>query len=584
MANSKLKQPFMLHPVFWVSSLYLAMGIPYNVINNTALRMYKSLGYTNGQITFAIGSIGLAWSLKPLWAAFLDMYRTKKFFVLSMELLCGLLFAAVAMTLPLGGFFQISIAILWIAAFASSTQDICADGIYLTALDKPTQSRLCGFQSMFWTLGKVFAAGVLIAVLDRMRAANGWSDQHMWQMVMLACGASMIVLLAYHVFYLPTGSVSERPENARQVVGSFLGTAVTFFHKRAFWGMIAFVLLYRLGEGLIMQEGQLFLQSAQGSGGLGLTAGQVSTIDAVYGTVAFIIGGLLGGWFIGRMTLARCLWILGLSLNIPHFTFVFLSHYAAAGHGLSYGITVTMVSIEKFGYGVGMVGNMIYMMQQLAPGRSTMTHYAFANSLMNLVLVPTAMISGPLADRLGFSTFFFVVMFASIPSVLAAWRAPFPLKDDESQAMAGSTDIMVTVDDPSRLTAGERTTQTLAGRASIFAMFNILVILVVDMNLINYLIEVTTSKPEDWGYLSRLLTRLSDGHAATAFYALLVASAAGKVFLTMRAFQLAGQTIRIGNEQGAVTYLGNARGAKIVSLICAAATVTVLVIGARIAF
>src|SRR5476651_59229 len=130
------------HAVFWVPSLYLAMGIPYNVVNGTAVRMYKSLGYADSQITVAIGSIGIAWSLKPLWAAFLDMHRTKKFFVLSMEVLCGLLFAAIAMTLPLGGFFQISIAILWIAAFASSTQDICADGIYLTALDKPTQSRL----------------------------------------------------------------------------------------------------------------------------------------------------------------------------------------------------------------------------------------------------------------------------------------------------------------------------------------------------------------------------------------------------------------------------------------------------------
>ena len=572
-----------LRSFLWVPSLYLAMGIPYNVINNTALRMYKSLGYTNGQITFAIGSIGLAWSLKPLWAAFLDMYKTKKFFVLSMELLCGLLFAAVAMSLPLSGFFQTSIAILWIAAFASSTQDICADGIYLTALDKTRQSQLAGFQSMFWTLGKVFAAGVLISVLDRMRESNGWSDQHMWQMVMLACAASMVVLVVYHVFYLPTGSVSERPHNTRQVVDSFLGTAVTFFHKRAFWGMIAFVLLYRLGEGLIMQEGQLFLQSAQASGGLGLTAGQVSTIDAVYGTVAFILGGLLGGWFIGRMTLARCLWILGLSLNIPHFTFVFLSHYAAAGHGLSYEITVTMVTIEKFGYGVGMVGNMIYMMQQLAPGRSTMTHYAFANSLMNLVLVPTAMISGPLADRLGFSTFFFLVMFASVPSVLAAWRAPFPLKDDESHA-TGSMDVLVTVDDPSRLTAGERNTQLLAGRASIFAMFNILMILVVDMNLINYLIEITTSKPDTWGYLSRLLARLFAGGAAGAFYALLIASALVKACFTLRTFQLAGQTIREGQQQGAHTYLGNARGAKIATVVCALVSAIVLVFGARIAF
>ena len=200
--------------------------------------------------------------------------------------------------------------------------------------------------------------------------------------------------------------MTERPTSAKQVeiAGDFFGTATTFLpdKRKAFWGMIAFVFLYRLGEGLILMEGQLFLQSATAQGGLGLTAGEVSSIDAVYGTIASIVGGLIGGWFAGKMGLSRSLWVLGLCLNVPHFTFVFLSHYAAAGHGLDYGTIVTMVSLEKFGYGVGMVGNMIYMMQQLAPGRSSMTHYAFANSLMNLVLVPTAMISGPLSEWLGF--------------------------------------------------------------------------------------------------------------------------------------------------------------------------------------
>jgi PAT family beta-lactamase induction signal transducer AmpG len=551
--------------LLWVPSLYLAMGIPYNVINNTALRMYKSLGYPNSQITVALGSIGLAWSLKPLWAAFLDMYRTKKFFVLSMELLCGLLFAAVAMTLPVSGFFQISIAIFWIAAFASSTQDICGDGIYLTAQDKPSQAKLAGFQSMCWTLGKVLAAGLLISVLDKMRLSNGWSDQRMWQTVMISCGAGMVVLAVYHVFFLPTGSVSERPTSARQVVSDFLGTAGTFFQKRAFWGMIAFVFLYRLGEGLIMQEGQLFLQTDQAQGGLGLTAGQVSNIDAVYGTVAFIVGGLLGGWFIGKMTLSRCLWILGLCLNIPHFTFVFLSHYAAAGHGLGYETIVTMVSIEKFGYGVGMVGNMIYMMQQLAPGRSSMTHYAFANSLMNLVLVPTAMVSGPLAEWLGFSTFFFVVMFASVPSVLAAWRAPFPQKDDDHTAVGDSAIAVVTIDDPTRLNAMEQAVQRISGRASIFAMLNILTILIVD---------------------AKILGTLQGKAAGTGMtqFAMLLAAVLVKVFFAARTFALAGEAAALAGPGGEKHYLANARGAKIATLICLGVTLAVLAFGAHMAF
>jgi PAT family beta-lactamase induction signal transducer AmpG len=558
-------KPSSLRSFLWVPSLYLAMGIPYNVINGTALRMYKSLGYADSQITVAVGSIGIAWSLKPLWAAFLDMYRTKKFFVLTMEMLCGLLFAAVAMSLPGSGFFQVSIALFWVAAFASSTQDICADGIYLTALDRPSQSRLAGFQTMFWVLGKVVAAGILISILDKVRIDNNWSDQRMWQTVLYTCAGLMGVLAAYHIFMLPTGSVSERPTSTKQVLTDFVDTAITFFHKRAFWGMIAFVFLYRLGEGLIMQEGQLFLQGAQANGGLGLTAGQVSNIDAVYGTIAFIVGGLVGGWFIAKLTLSRSLWVLGLCLNIPHFTFVYLSHYAAAGHGLTYATITTMVSIEKFGYGVGMVGNMIYMMQQLAPGRCTMTHYAFASALMNLVLVPTAMVSGPLAEWLGFSTFFFVVMFASVPSVLAAWRAPFPLKDDEQHAHGDSTTAMLTVDDPTRLTDLERKVQALSGRASIFAMMNILTILIVDAKILGS------------------LQGQAAGSGKTQFM-LLLGVVVVKLFFAWRTFSLASVAAAVAGPAGEKHYLGNARGAKIATLVCLAVSIAVLAFGARMAY
>ncbi|HQY05472.1 MAG TPA: hypothetical protein PLQ52_05375, partial [Lacunisphaera sp.] len=185
-------RPINLRPYLWVPSLYLAMGIPFNIImGGTAARMYKSLGYSDGQITVALGSIGVAWSLKPLWAAFLDMYGTKKFFVLAMEVLIAGLLVAVAMTLPTTEFFRTSIALFWIAAFASSTQDICADGVYLTALRKPEQARLAGLQSTFWVLGKVLASGVLISVLDRVRLAEGWPEQKMWVMVMVACAGVM---------------------------------------------------------------------------------------------------------------------------------------------------------------------------------------------------------------------------------------------------------------------------------------------------------------------------------------------------------------------------------------------------------
>ena len=552
-------------PFLWVPSLYLAMGIPFNVINYTTSTMFKSLGLSDGQITVSLGGLVVAWSLKPLWAAFLDMFRTKKFFVLSMELLLAVLFAGVAMCLPLPGYFQITIALLWVAAFASSTQDICGDGIYLTALNKKTQATLAGVQGMFWNLGKVLATGGLVSGMELLAKAQGWPQQKMWMAVWITAAVAMLLFTFYHLVLLPTGSVEHRPESAKQVWGDFLGSATTFFHKRAFWGMIAFVFLFRIGEGLILTEGKLFIQSSLASGGLGLSAGEVSNIDAVWGTLASITGGILGGLFLGKIGLMRALPIFGLCLNVPHFTFVYLSHYGAVGHGLDYSTIAALVSIEKFGYGFGFIGNMVYMMQQIAPGRCTMTHYAFATALMNLMLVPTTMISGPLAEWLGFSTFFFVVMFASVPSVLAAWRAPFPLKDEEHQAHGDSATALLTVDDPTRLTPVERSIQLLSGRASVFAMLNILTLLLVD---------------------AKILGSLQGQVAGTGMtqFALLLGVAAVKAFFSWRTFQLAGEAAVAAGPPGEKNYLGNARGAKIATLVCAAGTIAVLAFGARMAF
>jgi PAT family beta-lactamase induction signal transducer AmpG len=492
------------------------------------------------------------------------------------------------MSIPTSGFFQVSLALLWVAAFASSTQDICADGIYLTALDKPAQAKFAGVQGMFWVSGKVLATGGFIFAMTSLQAKLGWSEHRMWQGVMCACAAAMIVLFAWHYWFLPTGSVTERPTSFGAVFEDFGHTAVTFFHKRAFWGMMAFVCLYRLGEGLILMEGQLFLRSATAEGGLGLSAGQVSQIDAIFGTVASIVGGLLGGWFAGKRGLSRSLWVLALFLNVPHLTYVALSHVGATGHGASYGFIASMVSIEKFGYGFGMVGNMIYMMQQLAPGRRTMTHYAFATALMNLMLVPTNMISGPLAELLGFSTFFLVVMFASVPSVWAAFKAPFPLKADEektSNSDEGNGHEVITVDDPTRLSAGELEVQRIAGRASMFTILNVLSILVLDAMILGWLHgNLHGTAPGFFAKIFLFIAGVIPGVAASAgqvFYAVLVGCALMKAWLGWKSVHIARGAIAEADMRGEKNYRGNARGAIVATAICGVLSVAVLYFGAK---
>lgn len=415
------------HPAWWVPTAYLAEGLPFAMVIWVAGTLFKDLGHSDSEITLATASIGIAWSLKPFWAAFLDMYRTKKFFVLGMELLMAAVLAGTALCLPLPGYFQTTLAALWVLAFASATQDICVDGIYITALSEQQQAAYIGVQGVFWNVGRIVGTAGVVWVAGTLKEDHGLAPQLAWGWALGAAALTMAALALYHAFMLPTGSVSQRPANLAAAGRSFLDAVVDFFKKDSIWGMLLFVFFYRSSEGLLLVEGPLFLQASPDSGGLGLSLKEKSLIDGTVSTVVSLLGGLLGGAFMAKFGLnRRTLVIMALCLNVPHITFVLLSQWTGAGHSLSLWTVTSLVSIEKFGYSFGFVANMLYMMQQISPGKYHMTHYAFCTALMNLMLVPTQAISGPLAEHLGYQTYFILVMFAAIPSVLAACFAPFP--------------------------------------------------------------------------------------------------------------------------------------------------------------
>ncbi len=426
--------PAIRNPWFWVPSSYLSEGIPFALVIWVAGTMFKDLGHTDGQITLATASIGIAWSLKPLWAAFLDMYRTKKFFVLAMELLMAGLLCGIAVALPLPNYFQIVIAVLWVMAFASATQDICVDGIYITTLDEKKQAAYIGVQGVFWNVGRLFGTAVIVWAAGSLKEDHGMSATAAWGWSLSLAGVTLVGLAAYHWFILPTGSIVERPKNFGEISRTFFDSWVDFFKKEKLWGMLVFVFLYRSSEGLLLIEGPLFLQASPELGGIGLTLKQKGVIDGTISTFVSLGAGLLGGAFMAKFGLKRnTLIFMALCLNVPHITFVIMSQLAGPGHTMSLWTIGTLVTIEKFGYSFGFVANMLYMMQQISPGKYHMTHYAYCTALMNIMLVPTQMISGPLADHFGYKTYFIIVMFAAIPSLLAAWYAPFPRKVDKHE-------------------------------------------------------------------------------------------------------------------------------------------------------
>lgn len=410
-------------PATWVPSAYLAEGIPFAMVIWVAGTMFKDLGHSDSEITLGTASVGIVWSLKPLWAPFLDMFGTKRRWVLATEGVMCLLLAAVGAALGLASYFHVTILLLWLVAFASATQDICVDGVYITTLDDAGQARWVGVQGMAWNAGRIVATACIVWLAGRLKA-RGLDARTAWSYALGLSGTTMGVLALYHAIVLPPGSPPRRPKDT-EVVATFADAVRAFARKPAIAGMLTFVLLYRVGEGFLLVEAPLFMQAPASAGGLGLTLSQKAFVDGTVSTTVSIIGGLLGGAFVAKVGLQRSIVLLAVCLNVPHLCYLLLALGAHSASPLPLHTVQILVSVEKLGYSFGFVGNMLYMMQELAPGPYKMTHYAFGTAIMNLVLVPTQMISGPLADWLGYRGFFALVLLASVPSVVAAWRAPF---------------------------------------------------------------------------------------------------------------------------------------------------------------
>ncbi len=434
------------HPLSWVPTSYLAEGIPFAMVIWVAGTMFKDLGHSDSEITLYTASIGIMWSLKPFYAGFLDMFKTKKFWVVAMEFLMAAVIGVWALSLALPNYFMVIILLLWLLAFASATQDICVDGVYITSLDESSQAKFIGLQGAFWVTGRIFATALVVGAASVLQK-KGMDARAAWAVALSVAMATMAALGIYHWFMLPTGSTPARPAGASEVLSTFFDQFWDFLKKPQLLGMLVFVFLFRLGEGFLLVEAPLFMQGKVTDGGLGMCATDVlstacphmledkALIDGFISTVVSLAFGMLGGWFAGKYGLnRRTLVFMAVCLNLPHVTFLILSQMVSPDVPVSLPVIATLVTIEKAGYSFGFIANMLYMMQQISPGKYHMTHYAFCTSIMNLVLIPTQMASGPLADWLGFHTFFWVVILASIPSIIGAFIAPFPHKVEAGSA------------------------------------------------------------------------------------------------------------------------------------------------------
>ncbi len=434
-----------ISPWAWVPTLYFAEGIPYFAVNVISVIMLAKMGVSNAQMALFTSLLYLPWVIKPLWSPLVDILRTKRWWVLVMQILLSVCFVALALSLPSASrlesslspdgtapvsLFTLTLIIFWVMAFASATHDIAADGFYMLALSPGDQSLFVGIRSTFYRLASVFGQGVLVVVAGVLEVRLG-SVPASWFWTILITAVIFSAVTLWHLWSLPRpesrgdqnpspqGSAVPAPDNAlssqqgsavpapssfRDILRGIGRTFSTFFRKKGIFLAIVFMLLYRLPEAFLVKMMNPFLLADPSAGGLGLSTASVGAVYGTAGVIALTLGGILGGFAVARWGLKRCLWPMALSLALPCLAFIWLS----ASQPSSIWIISLFVCLDQFGYGFGFTAYMLYMIY-FSQGEYKTSHYSLCTAFMALSMMLPGMVAGYLEEALGYTGFFCLV-------------------------------------------------------------------------------------------------------------------------------------------------------------------------------
>ena len=415
-------------PWWWIPTLYFAEGIPYFVVNNISVVMFNNMGMSKGDMALYTSLLYLPWVIKPLWSPFVDLIKTKRWWVVAMQILMSIAFAAVAFTLPHPSsdviasgsapvsIFSLTLVIFWITAFASATHDIAADGFYMLALKPGDQSLFVGIRSTFYRLSSIFGQGVLVVIAGLLETRLG-DVPRAWSLTLLISAIMFSALTIWHLFGLPKpvsdrSSVKDGRQTAKSIVGDFVRTFVTFFQKKHIWIAMAFMLLYRLPEAFLVKMMNPFLLDGQDLGGLGLSTESVGLVYGTVGVAALTVGGILGGIAASRWGLKKSLWPMALSLTLPCLSFVFLAAFQPS----NIWVIGSCVTLDQFGYGFGFTAYMLYLIY-FSDGEFKTAHYSLCTAFMALSMMIPGMVAGYIQEALGYTKFFGFVMLCCLVTV-----------------------------------------------------------------------------------------------------------------------------------------------------------------------
>jgi PAT family beta-lactamase induction signal transducer AmpG len=404
-----------ISPWAWIPTLYLAQGLPYVAVMTISVIMYKRMEISNTEIALYTSWLYLPWVIKPFWSPLVDILKTKRWWIFTMQLLIGAGFAGIAFTAPLPFFFQGTLAFFWLLAFSSATHDIAADGFYMLGLDTNQQALFVGIRSTFYRIATIMGQGVLIILAGYIERISG-NIRFAWSITFFVLAGLFVLFSFYHRIFLPKpDSDAPNPDlKAVDVVWEFLKTLLTFLKKPQLFTSLFFILTFRFAEAQLQKLINPFLLDPIEKGGLGLST---ETVGFVYGTMGILgltVGGIVGGIVASRGGLKKWLWPMTLSMLLSSLTFLYLS-YSQTDNLL---IICICVIVEMLGYGFGFTAFMLYMIY-FSDGPNKTAHYAICTGFMALGMIIPGMFAGWIQEQLGYNHFFIWIMICSIVPVIA---------------------------------------------------------------------------------------------------------------------------------------------------------------------
>lgn len=396
----------LLNPWAWVPSLYFAEGLPYVAVMTISLVLYKQMGLSNAEITFYTSWLSLPWVLKPLWSPYIDLVKTKRWWITTMQLLLGAAFGGVAFTIPTHFWLQGTLFFFWVMAFSSATHDIAADGFYMLGLSEHEQAWFVGIRSTFYRFATIFGQGVLVMIAGNLQVIFRNSIPMSWSLMFYGVTGIFIALWLWHSFVLPHPK-EDAPRsdiNAHTIWEEMFVTVKSFFMKKQVVVGLLFMLLYRMPEGLLSKISALFLIDAAHKGGLGLSPQEYGLVSGTVGVVGLLLGGILGGMATSKDGLKRWLWPMVVSITLPDLVYVYMAFALPS----SFLLINICVFIEQFGYGFGFTAYMLYLIYY-SQGEHKTSHYALCTGIMALSLMIPGLFAGALQELVGYPAFFVIV-------------------------------------------------------------------------------------------------------------------------------------------------------------------------------